>query len=78
MGEGSGVGTVKVGNPEVKRPLERSRRRSEDNSKMDLQEVGSRVMEWIELFQDRDRWRVFVNAATNLRVLYHAGNFLSS
>ena len=44
------------------------RRRWEDNIKMDLQEVGCGVVDWIELAQDRDRWRALVNAAMNLRV----------
>jgi hypothetical protein len=44
------------------------RRRWEDNIKVDLQEVGCRVMDWIELVQDRDRWRALVNAVMNLRV----------
>ena len=43
------------GKPEGKRPLGRPRRRWEDNIKMDLQEVGCGVMEWIGLAQDRDR-----------------------
>jgi len=42
--------------------------RWEDNIKMDLQEVGCWVMDWIELAQDRDRWLAFVNAVMNLRV----------
>jgi len=58
-----------VGKPERKRPFGRSRRRWEDNIKMDLQEVGCGGMNWIELAQDRDRWRVLVNAVMNLRVL---------
>ena len=68
MGEGIGVYRVLVGKPEGKRPLGRPRRRWEDNIKMDLQEVGCGVMDWIELVQDRDMWRAFVNAVMNLRV----------
>ena len=49
-------------------PLGRPRRRWEDNIKMDLQEVGCGVMDWIGLAQDTDRWRAFVNAVMNLRV----------
>jgi hypothetical protein len=59
---------VLVGKPEVKRPLERPRRRWEDNIKVDLQAVGCGVMEWIGLAQDRDRWRALVNAVMNLQV----------
>ena len=55
MGEGSGVHRVLVGKPEGKRPLGRSRRRWEDNIKMDLQEVGGAYGDWMELAQDRDR-----------------------
>jgi len=57
-----------VGKPEGKRPLGRPRRRWEENIKMDLQKVGCRVMDWIELAQDRDRWRALVNAVMNFRV----------
>jgi len=57
-----------AGIPEGKRPLERPWRRWEDNIKMDLQEVGSGGAGWVELAQDRDRWRALVTAVMNLRV----------
>jgi len=60
-----GVLVVKL---EGKRPLGRPRRGWENNIKMDLKEVLCGGMEWIELAQDRDRWRAFVNAVMNLRV----------
>ena len=53
------------GKPEGKRPLGRSRRKWEDNIKMDLQEVGYGGMDWIELAQDRDSWWAVVNAVMN-------------
>ena len=59
---------VLVVKPEGKRPLGRPRRRWEDNIKMDLQEVGCGGMDWIELAQNRDRWRALVNAVMKLRV----------
>ena len=67
MGEGRGVHRVLVGNPEGKRPLGRPRRRWEDNIKIDLQEVGGGG-DWMELAQDRDRWRALVNTVINFRV----------
>ena len=58
---------VLVGKPEGKRPLGRPRRRWEDNIRMDLWEVGGGG-NWLELAQDRDRWRALVNTVINLRV----------
>jgi hypothetical protein len=69
MGEGRNVYRVLVGKPEGKGPLERPRRRWEDGIKMDLGETGWGGVEWIQLAQDRDRWRAVVNAVMNLRVL---------
>jgi hypothetical protein len=68
MGERRGVYRVLVRKREGKRPLQRPRCRWEDNIKMDLQEVGCGCMDWIELAEDRDRWRALVNAVMNLRV----------
>jgi hypothetical protein len=68
MGEGRDVYRVFVGKPEGKRPMGRPRRIWEDNIKRDLQKVGCGGMDWIELAQDRDRWRALVNAVMNLWV----------
>ena len=57
-----------MGKPEGKRPLGRPRRSWDDNIKMDLQEVGCGGMAWIELAQDRDRWRALLNAVMSRRV----------
>ena len=61
MGEGRVVHRVLVGKPEGKRPFGRPRRRWEDNIKMDLQEVGGGCTDWMELAQDRERWRALVS-----------------
>jgi hypothetical protein len=68
MGEGRGAYKIVVGRPEGRRPLGRSRRRWEDDIKMDLQDVGLEGMDWIDMAQDRYRWRALVNAVMNLRV----------
>ena len=67
MEKRKGVYRVLVWKPEGKRPLGRPRPRWEDNIKMDFQEVECGCMDWIEMFQDRDRWRALVNAVMNSR-----------
>jgi hypothetical protein len=57
-----------VGKPEGKRPLGRPRRRWVDNIRMDLGEVGWSDVDWIDLVQDRNRWRAVVNSVLNLPV----------
>jgi len=66
-GEGRGVHRVLVGKSEGKRPLGRPRHKWENNIKMDLWEVGGGG-DWMELAQDRDRWRALVNTVMNFRV----------
>jgi hypothetical protein len=70
MGKRRAVYRILVGKPEGKRPLGRPRHRSEDNIKMDLQEVEHLKggVYWIDLAQDSNRWRALVNAVMNLRV----------
>jgi len=68
MGERKGVYRVLEGKPEGKRPLGRTKGRWEDNIKIDLLEVGCEGEDWIEVVQDRDRWRTLVSAVMNLRV----------
>ena len=60
---------VLVGKPEGKRPLGRPRRRWEDNIKMDLREVGGGCGDWMELAQDRGRWRALVSTVMKFRVV---------
>ena len=66
---------VLLGKPEGKRPLGRPRRRWEDNIKMDLQEVEGGRGEWMELAQDRDRWRALVGTVRNFG-FHKCGEFL--
>jgi hypothetical protein len=67
-GERRGANRVLLGKPEGSKLLGRLRRRWEDNIKMDLQEVGCGYTDWIEMAQDRDRWRALVNVVMNFRV----------
>jgi hypothetical protein len=69
MGEERNVYKVLMGKPEGKRPLGRPRRRWEDEIRMYLRDIGWRSVDWIQLAQDRDRWRALVNTVMNLRVL---------
>ena len=69
---------VLVGKPERKRPLGRSRSRWEDNIKMYLQEVGGGCKDWMELAQDRDRWRALCEYGDEPSGSKNAGNFLTS
>jgi hypothetical protein len=70
MGEGRNVYRVLLGKREEKRPLERPRRRWKNGIKKDLREIGwGGCVEWIQLAQDRDRWRAVVSAVMNLRLL---------
>jgi hypothetical protein len=68
MGERRAVYMILARKPKGNRPFERPRHRWKDNIKIDVQEVGCGCMDWIELAQDRDRWRARVNAVVNLRV----------
>jgi hypothetical protein len=62
-----GAYNILVGRPEERRPLGRTRRRWEDDIKMDLRETGFGDVDWIHMAQDRDRWRTLVNTVINLR-----------
>jgi hypothetical protein len=78
MGERRDVYRVLGGIPEGKRSLGRPRHKWEDNMKMGLQEVGCGGMDWIDLAQNRDRWRAFVKAVMKIRVPLKAGNVLTN
>jgi hypothetical protein len=78
MGENRNVHRVLVEKPEGKRPLGRPRCKWEDNIKMDLQEVGRGRGDWMELAQDRVRWRALGGYSEGLSGSINAGNFLTS
>ena len=66
--EGRSAFKILTGKPTGKRPLGRPRRRRENNIRMDLKEQGINTRNWVDSAQDRDYWRVLVNAALNIRV----------
>ena len=68
MDEGRIVFKILIGKPTGKRPLGRSRRRWEDNIRMDLEEIGINARNWVDWAQDRNYWRALVNTALNLWV----------
>jgi hypothetical protein len=68
MGEKMIAYRMLVGKSEGKRPLGRTRRRWEDNIRMDLRKIGWGCMDWIVLAQDRDQWRALVNTVMDLRI----------
>ena len=70
MEEGRSAFKMLTGKPTGKRPLGRPRRRWEDNIRVDLEEIGINVGNWVDSAQDRDYWRALVNSALNLRVPY--------
>jgi hypothetical protein len=76
-GERRGMNRVLVGNLREERPLGRPRRRWEDNINMDFWDVRW-GKDWFDMGQERGKWRVLVNTAMNLRVIYKMGNFLTS
>jgi hypothetical protein len=76
MGERRGAYRALDEKPEGRRPLGRPRRRWENSIKCIFERLGGGV-DWIDLAQDRDRWRAVVNAAVSLRVRSDAGNLSS-
>ena len=66
--EGRSAFKISTGKPAGKRPLGRPKRRLEDNIRMDLEDICINAGNWVDSAQDRDYWRVLVNAALSLRV----------
>ena len=69
MEEGRSAFKILAGKPTGKRLLARTRRKWEDNIRMDLNEIGINTRNWIDSTQDRDYWKAIVNAALNLQAL---------
>ena len=67
MEEGRNAFKIFTGKPTGKRPLGRTRRRWEDNIRMDLEEIGINAGNWVDSAQDRNYWRALVNASLSLR-----------
>jgi hypothetical protein len=67
MGEMRNAYALLVGEPEGDTPIGRPRRRWKENIRMDLKEKGWKVVDWIQLAQDRNQWRNFVNTVMNFR-----------
>ena len=68
MGEGRSAFKILTGKPTGKGPLGTSRRRWEDNIRMDLEEIGINAGNWVDSTQDKDYWRALVKATLNLRI----------
>jgi hypothetical protein len=68
MGKKRNEYRILVGKPEGKTPLGRPKRKWMHNIKIDFREIGYSGMEWIDLAEDRDRWRALVNTVMKLRV----------
>jgi hypothetical protein len=75
LGEKRNAYRLLVGKPERKRPLVRPRRRSVDNIRMDLGEVGWGDVDWIGLAQDRNRWRALLNSVLTFGFNEMLGNY---
>jgi hypothetical protein len=69
MGEMRNAYPILPGKPEGKRQLGRRRRRWDDNIEVDLKEIECKDVDWIQVAQDKDRWRALVNTVMNVLVL---------
>jgi hypothetical protein len=78
MGKRKAAYSLLMGKHEGERPLGRTRRRWLENSKLDLEEVVWGGLDWIDMVQDRDRWRAVLNAVMNFRVAQNEGNFFTN